>query len=158
MTQQPAVAHLANPIPMGLDLDEESNIMYPKFRMTLVLALGVLFSVAPFVFAAGGIAEPSPRAIVVWPEDPPTTYYIRDMGGQMLTVDVPSLGSPEVRISNPRQGTVEAVVMAVDVWRNQVTVQTQAGQTLMLNLSPGAITGMQVGDQFTLVVAPRLWQ
>ncbi len=132
--------------------------MGPKLRRTLVLALSVLFSLAPFVFAAGGIAGPLPRATVVWPEDTPTTYYIRDMGGHMLTVEVPSLGSPEVRVSNPAQGTVDAMVMAVDVRTNQVRVRTQEGQTLVLNLSPEAVMGMRVGDQFTLVIAQRSLQ
>jgi hypothetical protein len=132
--------------------------MGPKLRRTLVLTLSVLFSVAPCVFAAGGIAGPLPRATVVWPEDPPTTYYITDMGGHMLTAEVPSLGSPQLRVSNPRQGTVEATVMAVDVRTNQVRMQTQEGQILVLNLSPEAVMGMRVGDQFTLVVVPQLLQ
>ena len=132
--------------------------MYPKLRITFVLALSVLFSMVPFVFAAGGTAGPLPRATVVWPEDTPTTYYIRDMGGHMLTVEVPSLGSPEVRVSNPAQGTVDATVMAVDVRTNQVRVRTQEGQTLVLNLSPEAVMGMRVGDQFTLVIAQRSMQ
>jgi arginine repressor len=76
----------------------------------------------------------------------------------MLTVEVPSLGSPEVRVSNPAQGTVDAMVMAVDVRTNQVRVRTQEGQTLVLNLSPDAVMGMRVGDQFTLVIAQRSMQ
>jgi len=76
----------------------------------------------------------------------------------MLTVEVPSLGSPEVRVSNPAQRTVDAMVMAVDVRTNQVRVRTQEGQTLVLNLSPEAVMGMRVGDQFTLVIAQRSLQ
>jgi len=131
--------------------------MYPKFRIIFVLAFGVLVSMATFVWAAP-IPGWLPSATVVSPADTPTTYHIRDMDGRMLTVEVPSLGSPDVRLSDPRQGTVMATVMAIDGQTNQARVRTQEGQTLVLNLSPEAVMGMRVGDRFTLSIAQRLRQ
>lgn len=128
--------------------------MHPKLRITFVLAFGVLISMATYGWAAH-TAGRLPSAMVVSPEDTPTTYYIRDMGGHMLTVEVPSLGSPEVRVSDPMQGTVAATVMAVDGQTSQARVRTQQGQTLVLHLPPEAIIGMRVGDQFTLSIAQR---
>jgi len=126
--------------------------MHPKLRITLVLAFGVLFGMTPFVWAANG---PLPSATVVSPEGTPTTYYIRDMHDRMLTVEVPALASPDVKVSDPVQGTVGATVMAVDGQMHQARVRTQEGQTLVLDLPPEAVTGMRVGDQFTLSIAQR---
>ena len=129
--------------------------MHPKLRITLVLAFGVFIGVVPAALAATGTAGPLPSATVVWPEGATTTYYIRDMGGRMLTVEVPPLASPDVKVSDPARGTVAATVMAVDGQTNQVKVRTQEGQILVLNLPPEAVSGMRVGDQFTLSIAQR---
>jgi len=132
--------------------------MAPTLRRILVVTLGICCSLALFVFAASSTAGPLPSATVVGPEDPPTTYYITDMGGHTLTAEVPPLGSPQLRVSNPRQGTVEATVMAVDVRTNQVSLQTREGQILVLNLWPEAVMGMRVGDQYTLAITQRWMQ
>lgn len=129
--------------------------MYSKLRITLILAFGLLFGAVPVVLAAGNTAGQMPSATVVSPTDTPTTYHIRDMHGRMLTVEVPALASPGVRVSDPTQGTVAATVMAVDGQTNQVRVQTQEGQILVLNLPPEAVTDMRVGDQFMLSIAQQ---
>lgn len=131
--------------------------MHPKLRITLVLAFGVWCGMAPFVWAAN-TAGSLPRARVMAPERMATTYHIRDMHGHMLTVEVPALGSPEVKVSDPAQRTVGATVMAVNSQTNQVRVRTQEGQTLMLDLPSETVMGMRVGDQFTLSIAQRLQQ
>jgi len=73
----------------------------------------------------------------------------------MVTVEVPSLGSPDVKLNDPVQGTVAATVMAVDGQTNQVKVRTQEGQILVLNLAPETVTGIRVGDQVMLSIAQR---
>lgn len=128
--------------------------MYPQRRSMLALALSVVCAVAPCALAASDSAEPLPRATVVWP-DSTTTYHIRDMHGRMLTVEVPALTSPDIKVSDPVQGTVEATVMAVDGQTNQARVRTQEGQILVLTLSPETVMGMRVGDHVTLSVAQR---
>ena len=130
-------------------------MMHPKLRIALVLAFGVCIGVAPLAFAASDTAGPLPSATVVSPEGTTTTYHVRDMHGRMVTVEVPSLASPDVRVSDPAQGTVAATVMAVDGQTNQVKVRTQEGQILVLNLPPETVSGMRVGDQFMLSIAQR---
>ena len=131
--------------------------MQLKCRISLVLAFGVLLGMAPFGWAAN-TPEPLASATVVAPERTPTTYYIRDMHDRMLTVEVPALGSPDVRVSDPVHGTVGAMVMAIDGQTHQARVRTHEGQILVLDLPPEAVTGMRVGDQFTLSIAQRSQQ
>jgi hypothetical protein len=126
--------------------------MHPKFRMTLVLAFGILCGIAPCIWAAN-TPGPLPSATVVAPESAPTTYYIRDMHDRMLTVEVPALGSPDLKVSDPVRGTVGATVIAVDGQTHQARLRTQEGQILVLDLPPEAVMGMRVGDQFTLSIA-----
>jgi len=127
--------------------------MHPKLRVTLVLALGVLLSVASMVLAVRDTSGQVPSATIVSPDSTPTTYYVRDMDGRIVTVEVPSMGPPDLKVSDPAQGTVQATVMAVDGEMNRVKVQTQEGQTLMLDLPRESVVGMRVGDQFTLRIA-----
>lgn len=128
--------------------------MPSKLRRTFVWAFGVLASITTCVWAANTPGR-LPSAMVVSPEGTTTTYHIRDMGGRMLTVEVPALASPDVKVSDPIQGTVAATVMAVDAQTNQARVRTQEGQILVLNLPPETVMGLRVGDQFTLSIAQR---
>lgn len=128
--------------------------MYPTLRITLVVAFGVLLGLTPGIWAAN-TPEPLPSATVEAPASPPTTYHIRDMHDNMLTVDVPALGSPDLKVSDPVRGTVMATVTAIDGQTHQVRLRTQEGQTLMLDLPPETLMGMRVGDQFTLSVAAQ---
>ena len=126
--------------------------MHPKLcSVILVVAFGILLGLSPCIWAAN-TPEPLASATVEAPASPPTTYHIRDMHDNMLTVEVPALGSPGLRISDPVHGTVEATVTAIDGQTHQVRLRTQEGQTLMLNLPPEAFMGMRVGDQFTLSI------
>ena len=129
--------------------------MLSKLRITLIVALGVLFGVASLIQAASNTAAQPPSAAIVSPQDTTTTYHVRDMDGRIVTVQVPSMASPDLKVSNPDEGTVRATVKAIDGEKNQVRVQTQAGQILVLHLSPESITSMRVGDEFTLQVAQQ---
>jgi hypothetical protein len=132
----------------GIEL--RRTAMRSKLGGILVLALGVLIGVAPVVLAASSTSGPPPSATIVAPESPTTTYEVRDMHGEMVTVEVPSLAPPALKVSDPVQGTVRATVMVVDGQTNQVKVQTQEGQMLVLNLTPESVKAMHVGEQFTL--------
>jgi hypothetical protein len=132
--------------------------MPTMLRIPLAVALGVWCGLAPGVWAVSDTTRPLPRATVVAPKGATTTYYVRDMDGRIVTVDVPPLGSPAVQVSDPTQGTVEATVLTVDGETNQVKVRTDAGQTLVLTLTPEAITGLRVGDHFTLSITQWSWQ
>ena len=128
--------------------------MLSKLRFTLIVALGVLFGVASLIQAASNTAAPPPSAAIVSPQDT-TTYHVRDMDGRIVTVQVPSMASPNFKVSNPDEGTVRATVKAIDGEKNQVRVQTQAGQMLVLYLSPESVVSLRVGDEFTLQVAQQ---
>lgn len=128
--------------------------MQRKLRITFIWVFGVLASMTTCVWAAHTPGQ-LPSAMVVSPEGTTTIYHIRDMGGRMLTVEMPALASPDVRVSDPIQGTVAATVMAVDARTHQARVRTHEGQILALNLSPETVMGMRVGDQFTLSIAQR---
>jgi hypothetical protein len=77
------------------------------------------------------------------------------MGGQTVTATVPALASPQVKVSDRAQQAVQVTVLVIDGLHNQVTVQTQQGQTLMLTVPQEMVLGMRVGDEFLLQVAQR---
>jgi len=129
--------------------------MHPKLYITLALAMSIFLSKAPLALAANDTAGQPARATLASPQDTTTTYNVRDMDGHIVTVEVPAMGSPGVKVSDPAQRTVQATVQGVDGTTNRVTVQTQEGQMLILQLPPKSVVGMRVGDQFTLQVAQR---
>jgi len=129
--------------------------MHPKLHTTLALAVALFLSMAPLALATHDTASQPASATLASPQDTRTTYNVRDMDGHIVTVEVPAMGSPGVKVSDPAQRTVQATVRAVDGVTNQVTVQTQEGQMLILQLSSESLPGMRVGDQFTLQVAQR---
>ena len=54
-------------------------------------------------------------------------------------------------------GYTTGTVTALDMTQRRVKVQTAAGQTIVLEVSPAALTGMQVGETFTFATptSPR---
>jgi len=129
--------------------------MHPKLHTTLALAGSIFLSIALFALAPNDTAGQPASATLASPQDTTTTYNVRDMDGNIVTVEVPAMGSPSIKVSDPAQRTVQATVRAVDGVTNRVTVQTQEGQMLILQLSSESLPGMRVGDQFTLQVAQR---
>ena len=96
------------------------------------------------------------NATIVSIEGAATTYQSIDRDGKPVTVRVPSQSSADIK-GQDAQGNVTATVTALDLTQRRVKVQTAAGQTIVLELSPAALTGMQVGDTFTFAVpaSPR---
>ena len=74
------------------------------------------------------------------------------MHGQMVTVDVPSSTSADIKLSDTGRGTVRGKAVALDGETNQVKVHTQEGQMIVLELSHDTVMSMQLGDTFTLAV------
>jgi hypothetical protein len=95
-------------------------------------------------------------ATIVAIEGAATTYQSIDRDGKPVTVRVPSQASADIKGKDP-QGNVTATVVALDMTQRRVKVQTSVGQIIVLELSPAALTGMQVGDAFTFTVptSPR---
>jgi hypothetical protein len=47
------------------------------------------------------------------------------------------------------QGNVQETVTAIDTTKNQVKVQTPAGQTIVLAIAPTTLQSLQIGAPFT---------
>ena len=100
------------------------------------------------------LAQASARIVSI--EGAGTTYQSIDRDGKPVTVRVPSQSAADIQ-GKDAQGNVTGTVTALDLPQRRVKVQTAAGQTLVLALSPAALTGMQVGETFTFAVptSPR---
>ena len=126
-------------------------------RWTVMMLCGIAGSMVVLGCQALGLTGESPStrepasATVVAPQRT-STYRVRDVTGQTVTVTVPAMGAQAITVSDPAAGTVPATVVALDVQNNQAEVQTQKGQRLMLALSPELLAHMQVGDRFLLQV------
>jgi hypothetical protein len=132
--------------------------MYRKLCTPLVVAVGSLFIAATLVpTVAFGQAS---RATVVRVEGATKTFQVQDMDGRLVEVELPSQSLVDIRTNKRGQtsisgasastaGTIPAKVVAVDTLANKVKVQTQAGQTIELEMPAKDI---QIGDQLTLVV------
>jgi hypothetical protein len=115
-------------------------------------ALSLLGSVALTVLTTCPAAAQASRAKIVSVEGAATTYEVEGRYGQPVIVDVPSQSTADIKLSNPDQRTVEGKVLALDGQTNQVKVHTRAGQTLVLEMDPGSLRGLRLGDTFTLAV------
>jgi hypothetical protein len=124
--------------------------MYTKLCNTLGVALCLLGLASPVVFAA----EPPSTAQIVAVEGASQTYQLIDRGGRMVTTTVPSQSFADIQRRNP-DGTIRAVVAAIDLTTNRTKVVTDAGQTLVLAMAHQTLAGLQVGDAFTLTVSPQ---
>ena len=100
------------------------------------------------------MAQASARIVSI--EGAGTTYQSIDRGGKPVTVRVPSQSAADIQ-GKDAQGNVTGTVIALDLPQRRAKVQTAAGQTLVLALSPAALQEMQVGDTFTFAVpmSPR---
>ena len=100
------------------------------------------------------MAQASARIVSI--EGAGTTYQSIDRDGKPVTVRVPSQSAADIQ-GKDAQGNVTGTVTALDLTQRRVKVQTSAGQTIVLELSPAALQEMQVGDTFTFAVptSPR---
>jgi hypothetical protein len=116
--------------------------------------VGWVWIVLAFVGTSTVMAQAS--ATIVSIEGAGTTYQSIDRDGKPVTVRVPSQSAADIK-GKDAQGNVTGTVTALDLTQRRVKVQTSAGQTIVLELSPAALTGMQVGDTFTFAVptSPR---
>ena len=120
----------------------------------VLCVLSMLGSVALTGLTTLPAAAQAPRAKIVSVEGAATTYNVEGMHGQLVTVDVPSQSAADIKLSNLDQRTVEGKVLALDGQTHQVKVHTQAGQTLVLEMDPGFLRGLRLGDTVTLAVSP----
>ena len=126
--------------------------MRKQHCMPVLWALSLLGSVAVTMLTTCPAAAQAPRAKIVSVEGAATTYHLEDIHGALVTAEVPSQSMADITFSNPDQRTVEGKVVALDSQTNQVKVHTRAGQTLVLEMDPGSLKGLRLGDPFTLAV------
>ena len=119
------------------------------------VAVGALFAATTMVYAANE-APGQPVATIVAVEGATTTYQSQDWNGQTVTVQVPSQTAADIK-GQDAQGTLRSTVSAVDTTTNRIKVHTSEGQTIVLEMAPASLTGLQVGDLFifTVPAAPR---
>ena len=91
------------------------------------------------------------KATIVSIEGATTTYQSIDRDGKPVTVRVPSQSAADIQ-GKDAQGNVTGTVTALDLPQSRAKVQTAAGQTIVLELSPAALQEMQVGNTFTFAV------
>src|SRR5438309_11929417 len=98
----------------------------------------------------------APRATIESVEGASTTYHTRDWNGKTVTVRVPSQSAADIR-GKDAEGTVRAIITAVDPASQRVKVRTSENQTIVLAMAPGSLAGLQRGDLFifTIPEAPR---
>ncbi|HSX82627.1 MAG TPA: hypothetical protein VLQ80_29205 [Candidatus Saccharimonadia bacterium] len=98
----------------------------------------------------------APSATIVSVEGASTTYHTRDWNGKPVTVRVPSQSAADIR-GKDAEGTVRAIITAVDPASHRVKVRTSENQTIVLAMAPGSLAGLKAGDLFifTIPETPR---
>jgi len=80
----------------------------------------------------------------------------QDRHGPIVRLRVRALVPEKVKLSDPAQATVRATVLAIDEEMKQITVQTDAGQRLMLFLDPASLARLYIGAPCLLQVTNGL--
>jgi hypothetical protein len=124
-------------------------------RIPFVLTLSLVVGMSLFGLAASAPAVQPSSAPVESLHDPSAPHNGRDQPGPIVALRVRALVPEKVTLSDPAQGTVRATVLAIDEELNQITVQTEAGQRLMLFLPPVSLAHLHVGAPCLLQVANR---
>jgi hypothetical protein len=126
--------------------------------LTSRIILGVALCLLGLVPPLGRAAEPAPlrlpAARLVAVEGASITYKLKDYDGKVVTAVVPTQSIVDIQ-GRSADGTVRATLATVDGVTNRVKVVTQAGQTLVLEVAPEALKGLQIGDTFDLIVPQR---
>ena len=128
------------------------------FALSLVVTVAYLWVVTS-LGCADRAAPPqasAPSATIVSVEDANTTYHTRDWNGKTVTVRVLSQSAAAIR-GKDAEGTVRAIITAVDPASQRVNVRTSENQTIVLAMAPGALAGLKWGDLFifTIPETPR---
>src|SRR5438132_11516059 len=126
--------------------------------LPLVVTVAVLWALT-LLGCADRAAPPqasAPSATIVSVEGASTTYHTRDWNGKPVTVRIPSQSAADIK-GKDAEGTVRAIITAVDPASQRVKVRTSENQTIVLAMAPGSLAGLKRGDLciFTIPEAPR---
>ena len=122
-------------------------------RMPFVIALSNVVSMTPIGLAVCAPAGQPPGAPSGSLQSTSTSPPAQAQQGSMVLLHVRALVPEKVTLSDPVQRTVRATVLAIDEERNQIKLQTEAGQRLMLFLPPESLARLRVGTPCLLQVA-----
>src|SRR2546423_5142135 len=89
----------------------------------------------------------APSATIVSVEGASTTYHTRDWNGKTVTVRVPSQSAADIR-GKDAEGTVRAIITAVDPASQRGKVRTAGKQTNVLGMAPGSPASPPKGGLF----------
>ena len=120
-----------------------------------IIALSIVMSMTPIgvaVRAPAGQPSSAPSGPLQGTSTPPPA---QGQQGSMVLLRVRALVPEKVKLSDPAQGTVRATVLAIDEEMKQITVQTDAGQRLMLFLPPESLARLHVSAPCLLQVVNR---
>ena len=120
-----------------------------------LIALSLVMSMMPIGLSVSAPAGQPSRAPLGRLHSTSMHAPEQDQPGPIVILRVRALVPEEVTLSDPAQGTVRARVVAIDEELNQITVQTDAGQRLMLFLPPESLARLHVGAPCLLQVANR---
>src|SRR2546427_7046162 len=121
--------------------------------LSLVVTVACLWAVTS-LGCAGRAALPqasAASATIVSVEGASTTYHTRDWNGKTVTVRVLSQSAAAIR-GKDAEGTVRAIITAVDPASQRVNVRTSENQTIVLAMAPGALASLKRGDLFTFTM------
>ena len=93
----------------------------------------------------------APSATIVSVEGASTTYHTRDWNGKTVTVRVPSQSAADIR-GKDAEGTVRAIITAVDPASQRVKVRTSENQTIVLAMAPDSLASLKRGDLFIFTI------
>jgi hypothetical protein len=127
--------------------------IYHQCSLSLVVTAAFLWAVTS-LGCADRAAPPqasAPSATIVSVEGASTTYHTRDWNGKPVTVRVPSQSAADIR-GKDAEGTVRAIITAVDPAANRLRVRTSDNQTIVLAMAPGSLAGLKAGDLFIFTI------
>src|SRR2546430_16994020 len=85
-------------------------------------------------------APSAPSATIVSVEGASTTYHTRDWNGKPVTVRVPSQSAADIR-GKDAEGTVRAIITAVDPGSQPGKVRQSGKQTIVLGIAHASLAG-----------------
>ena len=132
--------------------------MHTIRRMPLMIALSLVVCLLPIELAVSAPAEPPARGASARRHTTATSPPVQEQDGPLLLLRVRALVPDKVTLSDPAQRTVRATVLAIDEERNQIKVQTDAGQRLGLFLPPETLAHLRLGTRCLLQVARESMQ
>ena len=131
------------------------------FSLSLIVVFACLWAVTSLGCAdrATPPQASAQSATIVSVEGASATYHMRDTrdwNGKSVIVRVPFQSAADIRGQNA-EGTVRAIITAVDPASQRVKVRTSENQTIVLAMAPGALAGLKWGDLliFTIPEASR---